>query len=128
MPDQPFAPFWSRLLANNIDLTLFLGVGYGMSIFLESDLILYSALTLIYILYHTVMELSVWKGSIGKKLLNIQVVSLHDGELTFWRSLVRNSLKLLSLAVLFGGFLMIRFNMKNQGLHDWLSGTVVILT
>ena len=127
MNKSAFAPFWTRLLAHNIDLILLLGLAYGLAIFMTNDLILYGTLAAVYILYHTLTEISSWKGSIGKRLLNIQVTPLQGVTNSLPRSLLRNTLKVLSVGLLFGGFLMIRFNMKKQGLHDWLSGSVVIL-
>jgi uncharacterized RDD family membrane protein YckC len=32
----------------------------------------------------------------------------------------------LSLLILFGGFVMIAFHKRKQGLHDWLTSTIVI--
>ena len=126
MESQHYAPFWSRLLAHNIDLVLFLPIGYGASEVIQEDLLLYSLLGGLYIIYNSIFENSSRRGSLGKKLLSIKVTQIEDLKSSWWRSLLRNSLKFLSLLLLFGGFLMIRFNMKRQGLHDWLSGSAVI--
>lgn len=121
-----YAPFWTRLLAHNIDLTLFLIVAYAMTHVIKNDMWFYSTLIGLYVAYNTILELTDWQGSLGKKLLGIKVTSSTGQERSLLRSLYRNLLKFLSLGLLFGGFVMIRFNMKRQGLHDWLSGSVVI--
>lgn len=126
MESHHYAPFWSRLLAHNIDLILFLPIGYGLSGVVEEDFILYGLLGALYISYNTILEATAWHGSLGKRLLSLKVVAMQDSKAALLRSLLRNSLKFLSLALLFAGFLMIRFSMKRQGLHDWLSGSVVI--
>ncbi|MDW3194788.1 MAG: RDD family protein [Cytophagales bacterium] len=126
MESQQYAPFWSRLLAHNIDLVLFLPIGYGISELVISDFSLYGILGGIYVLYNTILETTSWQGSLGKRLLSIKVTPDQGVKGSLWRSLLRNSLKFVSLVLLFGGFLMIRFNMKRQGLHDWLSGSAVI--
>lgn len=126
MESHHYAPFWSRLLAHNIDLVLFLPIGYGLSAVVEEDYIFYGVLGALYILYNTLLETSAWHGSLGKRLLSLKVVDMQDTKTTLLHSLLRNTLKFLSLALLFVGFLMIRFSMKRQGLHDWLSGSVVI--
>lgn len=124
--DRAYAPFWTRLLAHNIDLILFIPTGYGFSTFITSDMMLYGILACLYVLYNTALEATSWKGSLGKRLLAVKVEGVNDYGTTWWRGLLRNSLKFLSLALLFTGFLMIRFSAKRQGLHDRLSGSVVI--
>ena len=126
MESQHYAPFWSRLLAHNIDLVLFIPLGYGLSEAIVDDYLLYGVISGVYILYNTALEVTAWRGSLGKRLLAIQVTPVEGLKVSLWRSLLRNTLKFLSLSLLFVGFLMIRFNMKRQGLHDWLSGSAVI--
>ncbi len=126
METHHYAPFWTRLLAHNIDLVLFIPIGYGFSAIIEGDFVLYGLLAVMYVIYNTFMESSPWHGSLGKRLLAVKVTTVQGTKSTWWRSLLRNTLKILSLALLFSGFLMIRFNMKRQGLHDWLSGSAVI--
>ncbi len=121
-----YASFSVRLLAQNIDLVVFVGLAYLLNYLIADDYLLYTCLVVSYYIYNTSLELSSWRGSLGKKLSGIQVlVPRHDRDLGFL--LLRNFLKFFSLLLLFSGFVMISFNRKRQALHDMLSGSVVII-
>lgn len=128
LPESPtYAKFSTRLLAQNIDLLILLAIAYGLNLFVVNDRILYFSLVIFQIIYGTIAELGPWHGTLGKKLLGIEVVAIGKSErFPFLRSLWRNSTKFLSLVLFFSGFVMISLNPRRQGLHDWLSGSIVV--
>ena len=80
-------------------------------------------------LYYSISESSAWQGTLGKKLLGLQVVDLHGNRIHFARATARYFLKTtesflccLGLA----GYVMAAFTEKNQALHDMVAGTLVV--
>ena len=119
-----YASFWQRLLAHNIDLILLLGLFYLYSLFPYTG---YDSIAffLIYILYYSAFELSAWKATPGKKWMKLKVINQNNRFETFFAILLRNTCKILSLLIFFGGFAMINFNKQKKSLHDFIAGTVV---
>ena len=120
-----YATFWQRLLAQNIDLTILLGLFYLYSLVptTEYDAI---AFVIISILYQSLLELSSWQATPGKKWTQLQVVQLESKTPFILAIFVRSLGKFISLLALFAGFVMISFNIRKQGLHDYIAGTVVL--
>jgi len=83
---------------------------------------------LVWVIYGAILEASPLHGTLGKKLLGIQVVDGSGRPLTFKRSLGRNAAKLLSYLPLALGFIWIVFSKKRQGWHDRLAKTWVVRT
>ena len=66
-------------------------------------------------------------STLGKKLMQIKVVSSEDRKPTFFEIVFRESVgKFLSALVLDAGFIMVGVDKKKRGLHDLLSDTNVI--
>ncbi len=76
--------------------------------------------------YHASFECSSWQGSLGKMALGIRVTDLQGERIGFLRATGRHFGKLFSALTLMFGFLMIAFTEKRQGLHDMLSGCLVV--
>lgn len=119
------AGFWPRLLAHNIDLLPILGCFYLSTLMPVQG---YDILVLgsIYVGYHTLFEISPWNATPGKKWVGIRVVDTNHGDANPGKILLRNVGKGLSLILFFGGFIMIFFSPKRQGLHDYIGGTLVL--
>ena len=80
------------------------------------------------ILYDAILTASSWHATFGKKILNVEVQTVHGQYLTFGRSLGRAFLKLfLGCGTLYIGFIIAAFTEKRQSLHDILAGTVVVM-
>ncbi len=75
-------------------------------------------------LYAPVLE-STLQATIGKRALQLRVVDLQGERVTFARANARHLAKVLSWALLFGGFVM-AITPRSQALHDRLAGTLVI--
>lgn len=79
----------------------------------------------IWILYCIVAELSPWKGTLGKKIMGIQVKAAYGGKLTFRQVVGRNLAKILSALPCYLGFMWALLTHGNRAWHDMLSGTAV---
>jgi len=122
-----YAGFYPRMLAHNIDLLILLPFFYLIGYFVSQDLLLIALCTLLYIFYHTIFEISVWRGTPGKKLQKIAVgLDSDHKEIGSKHAFIRNTSKIFSVIPFFAGFIMVFFDKKRRGLHDRMAGTVVI--
>ncbi len=89
------------------------------------------AFLILYFVIMPMMESSKWQGTIGKRILKLQITNREGERITFlrafWRNIMR-SVVLYSYFVSFGILLVIqyfRFNKTRKFFHDELSGTVI---
>lgn len=120
-----YAGFSQRLLAHNIDLIPILALLYLSSLVLPRIGIDWIFFSVIYLIYNVIFEMSSFRGTPGKKWAKIQV-SGEDKPIKLHQSIIRNVAKALSLILFFSGFILILFNARRKGLHDYLAGTVVL--
>ena len=67
--------------------------------------------------------------TLGKKALNLRVVTMEYDSLSFGRAFLREVIgKCISTVMLFVGFLWVAWDEKKQAVHDKLAGTYVIKT
>lgn len=66
------------------------------------------------------------QASPGKRLLGMRVVDTEGQRISFSRACGRYAGKGISAFLLLGGFLLIAFHSRKQGLHDVLARTLVI--
>lgn len=125
-PKTKFATFPQRLSAFNIDFLVFLFCSGLLSFLITNDRWFWSVNLCIAILYHAVLESSVWQATLGKKYVQIQVVDSEGNRLSFIRAVLRIITKFLSLLLFFAGFFMIYLRKDRKGLHDVLSKTYVV--
>ena len=78
-----------------------------------------------YLAYATVAEASPLRGTLGKWLLSLQVVTLDGRPLDLRTSVVRNAGKLASLLTIIGALVAIRSPLR-QAWHDRWSSTRVV--
>jgi uncharacterized RDD family membrane protein YckC len=78
-------------------------------------------------LYYAGFESSRSQATPGKVLMNLVVTDLQGNKPTFARTSLRFFWKYISALIIFIGFIMIGFTQKHQGLHDRLSGCLVLL-
>lgn len=62
----------------------------------------------------------------GKYLMGVQVVCDNGGPVGYAKALVRSLGYFVSGFILYLGFLLALFSKKNQALHDFIAGTVVL--
>lgn len=87
------------------------------------DIVLYLAGAAYFIL------LTYYTGStLGKRLLNLKVVTVDGAPLTFVNVLYRETIGRYLSSLLFIGYIMIGASSEKRGLHDYLCDTKVIYT
>ncbi|MEP5611206.1 MAG: RDD family protein [Cyclobacteriaceae bacterium] len=120
-----YAGFSQRLLAHNVDLLPILFLLYGYIFFFPKIGFDWLIFFIIYLAYNIGFELSRWQATPGKRWAKIHV-QVDDGRQQPYRIILRNFLKIFSLLIFFLGFVLIIFNSRRKGLHDYLAGTVVL--
>lgn len=90
---------------------------------LSSGIIL---LTILQILYFTIMEASKYQATFGKMALGLIVTDENGKPLDFVKSLVRNLGKIISSAIFMIGYIMAGFTPKKQALHDMIISALVV--
>lgn len=78
-------------------------------------------------IYFATLESSSLQSTLGKKIFGLKVTDLQGNRIGFWKASGRFLGKYISAIILFIGFIMIFFTQKKQGLHDKMSGCVVVL-
>ena len=95
--------------------TVFAGVGFIMII---SVLLTWA--------YFSLMESSSWQGTIGKKIMGIQVTDLNGARIKLGRATVRLAVKAFLSGWFLIGYIMAFFTQRKQSLHDMIAGTLVL--
>ncbi|HXX55150.1 MAG TPA: RDD family protein [Methanoregula sp.] len=78
-------------------------------------------------LYYASFESSRSQATPGKLLMKMVVTDLDGNKPTFARVTLRHFAKFISALIICIGFLMIGLTQKKQGLHDKISGCLVLL-
>ena len=135
LENEKYAGFIKRLVAGLFDIFFTAIFTYLILIVIDKFLIPITAqnlyipiiiFILIYILYNSICERTAWCGSIGKLILNIQVVDEYENPITFPVALKRNIAKLLNVLTLGIGFILSAVPPKKQALNDKIANTYVI--
>ena len=130
-----YASFWQRAGAYIIDLVIvniltfvivLLLVVLGASGLLNDDGSANVVGLIIGWLYFALLQSSSRQATFGKQLLGLKVVDLHYDRISFARATGRFFSKILSILILFIGFIMVLFTKKRQALHDMIAGTYVL--
>ena len=122
--DVAYGGFWARLAASFID-----GLVIFIPIMLISIIPIIGMIGGIVVswLYFALMESGERGASLGKRALNLQVVSADNlDRIGFGRATGRFFGRYLSMLILYIGYLMQPFTARKQALHDLISGTVVV--
>lgn len=114
------------MLAHNIDLVILLPFFYLIGYFIADNFLLIGLCFGLYVIYHSIFEMTKWRATPGKKLQRMQVLTEKGEEPRVFMIFLRNFLKMLSGLILFGGFAMISWDKKRRALHDRLTGSLVI--
>lgn len=134
---SPFGGLWSRLAGFMID-TILLITGATFFYYLLTDNSKFDRLDvfiqlfililpiIICWLYFTLFESSRIQATLGKLAMGLAVIDYNGQRISFGKANGRFFAKVLSAIIVFGGFLMIAFNNKKQGLHDIIASTLVV--
>ena len=152
-PASPYGGFWMRFLAHFID-QLILGVvaaplyfililPHILPIIQDAErnnepspetigaiigaAMTYACLALIGAwLYEALLTCSSWQGTIGKKVLRLKVTDEAGNRIGFGRSTGRFFAKIISVMIMYIGYIMVGFTDRKRGLHDMIAGTLVM--
>jgi uncharacterized RDD family membrane protein YckC len=78
-------------------------------------------------LYWALMESSSRQSTVGKTLLGVVVTDVEGKRLSFGKATMRHFGKTASALILLAGFVMIGFTARKQGLHDMITGSLVVI-
>lgn len=142
--------FWKRFVAFYIDLviirlfflpTTFYGFNFFLSLLnnqrsIQQDysnlntnfryeiIISWLVYLLVFVLYSSFLESSKLKSTIGKWFMRYKVLNRQNEKISFFKALLRNILKIASIASVIGVGIIDIFDSR-QALHDILAGTKV---
>jgi len=77
-------------------------------------------------LYEALLTCSSWQGTIGKKVLRLKVTDEAGNRIGFGRSTGRFFAKIISVMIMYIGYIMVGFTDRKRGLHDMIAGTLVM--
>lgn len=133
----PITPFHRRLLAWIIDLLLLFTYLWITSILLSnivgktwrSHLWLETLYWLPYLLYHLLSEIGMNGQSIGKRAMNIKVITLEGGQPSISQYVIRWMFRLIDIGLFFiPAFFSVILSERSQRVGDIVAGTIVIDT
>jgi uncharacterized RDD family membrane protein YckC len=117
--------FLRRYFAWMIDAAFILALGLIISLSVKREWIQASdLLSIIWAVYGTLLEASSWQGTIGKRLMRLKVMTNNGHRISIYRSLVRNSFRILPELLMFS-ILWVFFTTGRQAMHDKFTGTFV---
>ncbi|MFC1717630.1 RDD family protein [Candidatus Poribacteria bacterium] len=80
----------------------------------------------LYWLYSALLESSSKQATLGKMALGIVVTDMELQRISFGRATGRYFGKIISVMIIYIGFLMAGFTEKKQGLHDMMANCLVV--
>lgn len=99
--------------------------GVNVNSFKSIGLVSFSTFFIVFLLYFAFGESSKWRGTFGKRVTKMIVVTQTGEKMTFFKAIIRALLKLVSVMSIFG-CIIIPFTKRKQGMHDFITNTVVI--
>lgn len=76
--------------------------------------------------YYIVLPATPLRGTIGKMIMKLEIVTEQGNRISILRSLWRHIATFFSSILLFFGFIMIIFHPEKRGLHDLMANTYVL--
>lgn len=114
------APAWKRIIAFVFDMFLILPI---TNFLMDYGSWIPAVVTAIYFIG---LELSPWKGSVGKRMMSMKVLDDNQGTVDITRLIIRYITKIISLALLGFGYWPLLTGSKKRPLPDRISHTMVI--
>ena len=130
----PITAFHRRLIAWVIDFLIQLSYLWVVGIMLSKMGVEWSLwLNVVYymptVFYHLILEITLNGQSIGKKAMNIKVITLEGGQPSISQYIIRWMFRLLDIGFLFiPGFFAIVLTERSQRIGDIVAGTIMIDT
>ena len=133
-----YAGFWKRFAAAFIDLLItaviggfagpIVGLLYAASTGTVVGIEFVGQIvgTLVGWIYFSSFESSAKQATLGKMALGIKVTNMDGNRIGFGTATLRHFGKVVSFLTLFIGYVMVAFTEKKQGLHDKMTGCLVV--
>mgnify|MGYP001157203243 CR=1 FL=1 len=121
--NNTYAGFWFRLLAGIIDWII-LSIISVILIFIP--IIGWIFGFFVYWLYFAIQLSSSKQATFGMRALDIKITNEKHNKIGFWRASGNYFVASLSVMLLFIGFFMIAFTSRKQGLHNFISRTLLL--
>ena len=136
-----YAGLWRRFMAFAIDLMVAGLVVFALAIILPIVLgprigvpgggVIVASFAIVWLVvtwfYWVLMESSSRQSTVGKALMGMVVTDIDGNRVSFGRATGRHFGKFASALVILAGFIMIGFTAKKQGLHDLITGSLVVM-
>jgi len=136
-----YAGLWRRFMAFAIDLmvaglavfalAIILPIVLGPRIGVPGGGVIVASFAIVWLIvtwfYWALMESSSRQSTVGKALMGMVVTDIDGKRVSFRRATGRHFGKLPSALVILAGFIMIGFTAKKQGLHDLITGSLVVM-
>lgn len=121
-----YAGFTKRLVAGLIDVYLVSALTYGIMYIIEKNIqiksyyifLFITIFIIIYILTNSLLERTGWHGSVGKRIVNIEVFDQYENPQTFPSALIRNTVKIVNILTLGIGFIICAGGDEKRTLGD----------
>ena len=127
-----YAGFWIRVGAVIIDAVILQVINVALAFIIVGtyDMLAPSVSVQILsavlgVLYYVGMESSSRQATLGKMAVGIKVGKANGERISFLNATGRYFAKIISVIILFIGYIMVAFDSKKQGLHDKLANTYV---
>ncbi|HEU4471509.1 MAG TPA: RDD family protein [Flavisolibacter sp.] len=121
-----YGGFWPRFLAAFID-GIILGVVNAITLFIGGEAMPNVLGLIVGWLYYAFQEASPAGATLGKRALNLKVVTENGEQLSFGQATGRYFGKIISTIILLIGYLMMLWDEKKQTLHDKMVSAIVIV-
>ena len=139
-----YGGFWIRFLATIIDsavamvATALIGVVlkvpkgvisemiFGDELFLSTYPLYSWILIIVGILYFVGLPATTWRGTVGKKVLGIEIVDTNGDTISIFRSIIRNIARIFSGLLLCLGYIIAAIHPQKRALHDLVANTYVV--
>jgi uncharacterized RDD family membrane protein YckC len=133
-----YAGFWKRYAAALIDCVILMisgfviggvfGFIYGATTGTAEGVEFFATIIGIVLdwLYSALLESSAKQATLGKMALGIKVTDLDGNPISFGKASGRHFGKIVSVLIVFIGYIMIAFTERKQGLHDMMAGCLVV--
>ncbi|KOO49797.1 RDD family protein [Viridibacillus arvi] len=139
-----YGGFWIRFLATIIDsavvmvATALIGVVlkvpkgvisemiFGDELYLSTYPLYSWILIIVGILYFVGLPATTWRGTVGKKVLGIEIVDANGDTISIFRSIIRNIARIFSGLLLCLGYIIAAFHPQKRALHDLVANTYVV--
>lgn len=120
-----YGGFWERFGAAFIDGIILLIPNFAISFMIGPGIGDVLSVIMAW-LYSAILESGSGQATLGKKALGLKVVNAEGQQISFGQATGRHFGKILSVIILFIGYIMMIWDDKKQTLHDKMANTYVV--